>query len=194
MMKQFSLIAVATLAAAPALAGSLDPAPVEQPIVQAAPPPDPRPDWTGFYVGGQLGWADVSVNAPGINGDDFTAGITAGYDYDFGDFVLGAGIDYDMADVGLAPGVKLDNVFRAKVRGGLKVGNGLSYVTGGYAEADISPLGNQDGYFVGIGYEQMVTDQFSLALEGLHHEFDNIGGTPFDAEARTVNVRGTFRF
>lgn len=194
MIRQVSLIAVASLVAAPALAGSLDPAPADQPVVQPAPAPDPRPDWTGFYAGGQLGWANVDTNAPGVDGDDITAGLTLGYDYDFGDFVLGAGIDYDMAEVGLAPGVELDSVFRAKLRGGLKFGPSLTYLTGGYAEADISPLGSQDGYFVGVGYDYRVTEQWTVGFEGLYHEFDNIGGTPIDAEATTLNLRGTFRF
>lgn len=188
-------LAATTLGVAPALAGSPEPAPQDTTIATAVPAPSHGPDWTGFYGGAQVGWGDVDTNVPGVSGDDMIGGLTFGYDYDMGDWVIGAGIDYDWADIGLAPGLSVDNIFRAKLRGGYKVGDGLIYGTGGYANADTNLIGDEDGYFIGAGYEHLISDQFSVGGEVLWHEFDGFNTVPStDVEATTVQVRGTFRF
>lgn len=187
------LAATAALIAGPALAGSTEP-PVADPAITPAAPISAGPDWTGFFGGAQLGYADVDTNVPGVSGDDFIGGLTLGYDYDLGDWVIGGALDYDIADIGLAPGLTLDSVFRAKLRGGYKVSDGLIYGTGGFAQADTNTLGDDDGYFIGLGYEHLLTDNFSLGGEVLYHEFDNFNTTTTDVDATTVQVRGTFRF
>jgi opacity protein-like surface antigen len=195
-----ALATIASFLAAPALAQKMD-EPEPEPVVEA-PAPVPAapatPNWTGFYGGGQLGWANV--DADGFDDDDsLIGGLTAGYDYDLQNgFVLGAGLDYDFldADIDDAAGTTVatvEEVFRAKVRGGYKIGRGLAYATGGYAWADTDNLGSDDGYFVGAGYEHLVTDNFSLGGEVLYHEFDDFDNTT-DVEATTVQARGTFRF
>ncbi|WP_294622707.1 outer membrane beta-barrel protein [uncultured Roseovarius sp.] len=193
----FPLLAAVSLAAVPVLAGSPEPAPSEPAIQPAAPAPvaPASPNWTGFYAGGQLGYANVDTNVPGLDGDGFIGGLTAGYDYDLGNWVIGAGLDYDWTDIGLGGGNSLESVWRAKLRGGYKIGNGLLYGTGGYAEADVNTLGSDDGYFVGAGYEHAVMENFTVGGEVLYHEFDNFGGGGGpDVEATTVQLRGTFRF
>ncbi|MFN3208386.1 MAG: outer membrane protein [Roseovarius sp.] len=199
-MKRATPIIAAALAlgAAPALAGNTTP-PLEDTTVAApvAPAPAPvnvGPNWTGFYGGAQLGYGDVDTNVSG--GDDgVIGGLTAGYDYDLGRFVVGGGLDYDWADIGVANNAAtLENVFRAKLRGGYKLGNGLLYATGGYAQADTDNFGSDDGYFIGGGYEHMITQNFSMGGELLYHEFDNYSGTATDVEATTLQVRGTYRF
>lgn len=195
MMKSIPMtLAALGLLASPVLAGS--PEPVDpDPIVPAAAPFTPAsPDWTGAYGGVQLGYANVDTNVPGVDGDDFIGGLTAGYDYDFGQWVAGAGLDYDFADINLGGATTLENVWRAKLRAGYKLGNGLAYATGGYANADTSTLGNDDGYFIGAGYEHLVTNNFAVGGEVLYHAFDNFNSTTIDVEATTVQLRGTFRF
>ncbi|MEO0372802.1 MAG: porin family protein [Pseudomonadota bacterium] len=190
---------IATTAAAlailsqPVLAGNTI-APAPEPVISSPAISPVGPDWTGFYGGAQLGYANIDSNAPGVDGDGFIAGLIAGYDYDFGNAVLGVGLDYDFLDVGIAPGVSVDNVFRVKVRGGFEVGQGLIYATGGYAQADASTLGSEDGYFIGAGYDYLISDQFSVGGEILYHEFDNYGPTTIDVDATTFQVRGAFRF
>lgn len=197
MLKHSTLIAATfAVASGPALAGSATP-PAPDPVIEApapAPVPD-SPDWTGGYVGGQIGYGNVDTNAFGVDGDGAIGGLTAGYDYDFGQWVVGGGLDYDWADISLGAGnPDLENVFRVKLRGGYKIGNGLVYGTGGWAQADTDTLGDDDGYFAGLGYEHMVTQNFSVGGEALYHEFSNFGTTTTDVEATTVQVRGTFRF
>ncbi|WP_135506234.1 outer membrane protein [Roseovarius aestuariivivens] len=184
------------LAAAPAFAGSPAPAPVDTPVAAPA-PVAATPNWTGLYGGVQLGYNNMDSNIAG-NDESAIGGLIAGYDYDFGDFVLGAGIDYDFTDTAISeapnPSISLENIFRAKVRGGIKYGDGLFYGTGGYAEASSDNFGSDDGYFIGAGYETMVTDNFSLGAELLYHEFDNFNGSNADIEPTTVQLRGMLRF
>ncbi len=207
-----SAAAASALMAGSAFAGNIEPVVMEPVLAPAPAPVFMSPNWTGFYAGGQLGYADVNGDGvdnngtpllPGddfgfsANGDGLIGGLVAGYDYDLGNWVVGAGVDYDWLDVDVAPGVSVDTVLRAKLRGGYKLGNGLLYATGGYALADTNILGDADGYFIGAGYEHMITQNFSLGGEVLYHEFDNFSGgniPDYDAEVTTAQVRATFRF
>ncbi|MFD1195264.1 outer membrane protein [Seohaeicola saemankumensis] len=184
----------ASALAAPAFAGSAAPAAME-PMIEA---PAPAPmamgrDWTGGYAGVQLGYADVSTNIAGVEGDDMIGGLTAGYDWDLGNYVLGVGLDADIADLAVAPTLTLERVYRLKVRGGYDLGNGLIYATAGGVGADVDGLGYDTGYFIGAGYEHMLTDSISLGGEVLYHEFDNFQDTA-DVEATTFQVRANYRF
>jgi hypothetical protein len=192
-----SAAAVSALMAGTAFAGNIEPAPMEPVIAPAPAPMFSSPNWTGFYAGGQLGYANVDTDIANVDGDGFIGGLTAGYDYDLGNWVVGAALDYDWADVGLSnvPETTVDSIFRAKLRGGYKLGNGLLYATGGYAMADTNNLGDEDGYFVGAGYEHLITESISLGGEVLYHEFDGFNTVPnTNVEATTVQVRATFRF
>ena len=88
----------------------------------------------------------------------------------------------------------LERVYRLKVRGGYDLGNGLLYATAGGVGADIDGLGYDTGYFVGAGYEHMVTDAISLGGEVLYHEFDTFNDTAIDVDATTFQVRANYRF
>ena len=80
------------LAALPAFAGSLD-EPIVAPIPAAPVVVATGPDWTGGYIGAQLGYGDVDTDVDGVDGDGLIGGLIAGYDFDFGSYVVGAGID-----------------------------------------------------------------------------------------------------
>lgn len=184
---------ISLLSVAPVLAGSLDEpevlAPPVAPIVV-----DRGRDWTGGYVGAQLGYADVDTNLSGVDGDGAIGGLVAGYDYDFGSYVLGAGIDYDFADIDLGGAATLEEVLRLKVRAGVEVGPSLLYATGGWARAYTDDLGSDDGYFVGAGVEYPVTDAISLGAEVLYHEFSDFDGSGVDVDATTVQAKLNYRF
>lgn len=178
-----------------AFAGSLSDAPVEVPV--APPPPAPvaiSGDWTGFYTGLQLGYADV--DGPGtLDGSDNSFGFHAGYDYDFGSWVVGGEIDYDKTDVDLDGGAaNLDSVARLKIKGGYDLGRTLIYATAGAARADTS-VGNETGPFAGLGVSYQVTDRYTVGAEVLEHRFDDLGGVAGnDVDATTITVRGALRF
>lgn len=152
-------------------------------------------NWTGFYGGAQLGYADIDTNVSGVDGDGVIGGIILGYDYDLGDWVVGGGFDYDWSDVDLSGAATVEDVWRIKVRAGYKVNpQGLVYGTGGYARAGTDNLGSDDGWFLGAGYEQIVVPNVSVAGELLYHEFDNFDSSGVDVDATTFQVRVAYRF
>lgn len=184
----------ATAIAAPAFAGSIQPAPME-PMIQAPAPVAMTMgrDWTGGYAGLQLGYADVGTSIDGLEGDDMIGGLTAGYDWQFGNFVAGVGVDADIADLSVGD-FTLERVYRLKARAGYSFGDGLLYATGGGVGADIDGLGYDTGYFIGAGYEHMVTNNISLGGEVLYHEFDNFKDSTVDVDATTFQIRANYRF
>ncbi len=152
-------------------------------------------NWTGFYAGGQLGYADVDTNATGVDGDGAIGGILLGYDYDLGDWVVGGGFDYDWADIDLSGAATLEDVWRIKARAGYKVNpQGLLYGVGGYADAGTDNLGSDNGWFLGAGYEQIIAPNVSLAGEILYHEFNNFNSSGVDVDATTFQIRAAYRF
>ncbi|TMM54854.1 outer membrane protein [Sulfitobacter sabulilitoris] len=193
--------AVAATTSVPAFAGTL-----AEPIVDA-PPPAPvvvqnvGGEWGGFYGGLQLGYADVSGDdaLDGVEGDNGTYGLHLGYNYDFGQWVVGGELDYDKLDVDLeaggAPiGQTVDDVTRLKLKAGYDLGRSMVYATAGAARVNTT-VGDDTGAFLGLGYSYQLTDQFVMTGEYLHHEFSDLGDNAgFDADADTFTVRASFRF
>lgn len=151
-------------------------------------------NWTGGYIGGQLGYADVDTSLNGVDGSDFIGGLIAGYDYDFGTWVMGGGIDYDMSSIDLSGAAEVENVLRAKLRAGYKLDSGLLYATAGWARADTDTLGDSDGYLVGVGYDVKLEGGYTVGTEVLYHKFDDFNGTGIDVDATTVQLRLGYNF
>lgn len=127
-MKHLAGLTTGALALVAAFAGSAlaDGIPTRAPVVVAPPPPPercPPGRWTGFYVGGNLGWARLEGEFHDHHGfyssrrffdddeeDGFTAGGQAGYNLQCGNVVLGvesdinwAGFDNDNRHFGVFP-------------------------------------------------------------------------------------------
>lgn len=185
-------LVVSGFGASMAAAGSLADPVVETVEAPAFEPVATAPDWTGFYGGLNLGYADIDTNA-GVDGDNESYGVHIGYDYDFGQYVLGAELEYDEVDVDLDGAANVDSVTRLKLRGGYDLGRTLVYGTAGVAEAR-STLGDETGEFIGIGVAYQVTDRFTVGGELLEHRFDDIADSGVDADATTFNIRGSLRF
>ncbi len=152
-------------------------------------------NWSGFYGGLQFGYADIDTNVSGVDGNGTIGGIILGYDVDLGDWVVGGGFDYDWTGINLARGVEVEDVWRVKARAGYKVtSQGLLYGVGGFAEAGTNNLGDEDGWFAGAGYEQIVAPNVSVGGEILYHDFSNFDSTGVDVDATTVQVRAAYRF
>jgi outer membrane immunogenic protein len=221
MISRLSLAAGAALLAAPAFAGGFTPtvatpAPVAPaPVIAPAPvtPVSTGSDWTGFYVGGQLGFGNLSIddNDDATDDGDFDGalyGVHAGYMRDFGRLVLGAEIDWDATNIGIdsagvEDAVDLDSVARAKLRLGYDAGRFLPYVTAGYARAmlssDIDAIDaglddSYDGHFYGIGAAYQVNDRFSVGAEVLRHNFEDTPVADFDTDVTTASIRASWRF
>jgi predicted porin len=189
-----AFIATTPLAGA-AFAGNLDDAIVEAPVIAPAPAPVYSSDWTGFYSGLQFGYADIDSATGALGGNNELFGLHAGYDYDFGSYVIGAEFDYDQADIDLGGGAaNIDTIARLKFKAGYDFGGALLYATAGAARADTS-VGNETAPFIGVGLNYKVTDSFTVGGELLEHRFDDVAGVAGnDLDATTFTIRGGFRF
>ena len=182
---------VAGAAAGPALAGAYTEAPADPVVATPAPVYTAGTDWTGGYVGGQLGYGDV--DAGGTDGDGTVYGVQGGYDYDFGSFVLGGEVDYTGAEDGILGGADLDSMTRLKLKAGYDAGPALIYGVVGAAYANTS-AGDDNGIVYGVGADYMVNDTVSVGAEYLYHEFEDFNGSGTDIDAGTLAARVNYRF
>ncbi len=188
--------------AAPAFAGGLA-QPVADPVAPAAPvavaPVMTGSDWTGFYAGAQLGYGQSETNDDPKTFDEDGAlyGAQVGYNYDFGQFVLGGELDYTATDI-KSDVADIEGVARAKVRAGYDAGSFLPYVTAGFARAytadNLGDDDQHDGYLYGAGVDYKVTDSIVVGGEVLQHEFEDVGNTGLDLDATTVAARVNYQF
>ncbi len=123
-------------------------------------------DWTGFYLGGQIGGIGLSTNWSGTNAEgggsytpvpiaatnspsSFLGGVRGGYDRQFGDAVLGVQLEGDLANAGssaviVGPNGSTDTLSTRigafgilGARAGWSFGAFMPYVTAGVAFADL---------------------------------------------------------
>ncbi len=199
-MKTIAALLASVSLAMPAFAGGLTTPEPEPEIIAAAPVAvAPSADWTGFYAGAQLGYADIDSNGAGLDGNGELYGVHAGYRWDFGQFVAGAEIDWDNADVdlGAVPGDELDDVARLKLIGGYDLGRSLLYGTVGAARASASVGGtdlSDTGYFVGAGLDYAVSDRWTVGGELMQHRFSDFDDSGVDLDATTIKAKVALRF
>ena len=181
-----------------ATAGGLaDPIPTPAPVPAPAPAPAPvvAGEWTGFYGGAQLGYAEIDPDgADEIDGVTF--GLHGGYLYDFGNWVLGAEVQIDGTDID-EDDIEVDTIARGLVRLGYDAGDWLPYVTAGIARADISVAGDDlddTGAVGGVGVEYRIAPNIRLGAEVLQHEFDDFDEIDEDIDATSGSLRVTYQF
>ncbi|MFT6933109.1 MAG: outer membrane immunogenic protein [Paracoccaceae bacterium] len=198
-MIRTSVVAVLSVMAGPVLAGGLDPVAVQPQVVAQSAPVYSGNDWTGFYAGGQLGygWAETG-GATSIEGEGGFFGLHAGYNWDFGNTVIGAEIDYDESAIELdAAGSQIDNVLRLKLRGGYDFGSILAYGVIGVAQADATVRAveySDIGYLIGAGVGYDLGNNWVVGSEVLFHQFDNFDNTGIDVDVTTVSARVSYNF
>jgi outer membrane immunogenic protein len=200
-MKKFLIGTAALMAfAAPALAADLPARTYSKAPVYTA--PQAVYNWTGFYVGGNIGGAFAGNNS--LQGSDgrFMGGVQAGFDYQFApNWVVGVEAQYDWLANNNGGGVTFpsgtsitgNNNQLGSVTGrfGYTWGPALLYAKGGYAWRDSNnfnvaaggvPIafttdGNhRDGYTVGGGLEYMFAPNWSAKIE---YQYYNFGSTTF---------------
>ena len=212
-MKKYLRASVAALGLVAAGAASAADLPSRKgPVV--APVYAPVFTWTGLYVGANAGyaWGQIDSTNLGVVGgfndpDGFTGGGQIGYNYQIGQFVLGAEADFQGADMrarlavpGLTASNELNWYGTVRARVGFAVDRFLPYVTGGFAYGNvrtrfttpafsISDSNTQYGWTVGGGLEYAFTNNLSARVEYLYVNLDkesfNIPGAVLTTNVET---------
>lgn len=198
-MKVISIAAMGLILGAPAFAGD-----VTRPTQQGAPEIVTQSDfalggdWTGAYVGGQYGYADMESSTNALNGNGFLGGLHAGYQLDYGSYVVGGEFDYDIADIDLGGATgTVDEIYRLKLKVGLDTGDVLYYglVGGARANVEIGGVKQHDtGYLYGVGSDIQITESVVLGGQVIYHDFSDFNDTGTDIDALTVQGRVSFNF
>lgn len=157
-----------------------------------------------FSPGFCSGYAVGNAPAGGCSGDKdgFDFGIRAGYDWQFGPFVVGALAELSrvhavdsVSAFSTTPAAynftrKLHAVGALRLRGGYAFGDNLIYGTGGVARGDfkrsftttntanrftISGGDEPDGYQLGGGFERKLTQDVTLGVEYLYTDLKDEG-------------------
>jgi outer membrane immunogenic protein len=196
-MKKVFLGALLAGVAAPALAADL---PSHKPAPPVAYAPPPVFSWTGFYVGanGMYDWGSVH-GGHGLfeNPTGGMGGVTAGYNYQIGQFVTGLEGDLDWGDVSGRKGIDATGSYTktdmtafgtVRARAGIALDRALLFVTGGYAGGDVhsaifdsvtpayaSTSSWQNGYAVGGGLEYAFSNNISAKAEYLFSQLQGQG-------------------
>jgi outer membrane immunogenic protein len=222
-----------TGAALAAFAGSAIAADLPARPVYKAPPPPPVYGWTGFYAGVNLGYSwgklsnDFNVNSIGVYSEGqqmngVIGGFQWGYNWQFGNWVLGTESDFMLTgergstNYCLNAGCtsyatashRLPWVGTGRTRLGLlATPNILLYATGGVAYGQIrsdytSTVGGaigtlsfrdtRVGWTVGAGIEGMVAPNWLLRAEYLYVDLGNDRITYADTAGNTFNQNRRF--
>lgn len=195
-----TLIAATALGSSVALAGNITPAPQEPAVIAPAPAPARADgDWGGFYGGAQLGWGTFDADGGTLNEseDGVVGGLHAGYNWDLGNWVLGAEADIDGSDIDFASGGGIDSITRLKLRAGPDLGRTFLYATlgGAYADGDVAGTGFSEwGYVAGVGVDYQLNERWVLGADALYHQIDDITPAGDDLDGTTVRARASLRF
>ena len=194
-MKIAMIASAAALAATAATAGGIAEPVMSTPVAApvAAAPIVLTNDWSGFYVGGQIGAGSVELDGATTTDLDLNSyGVQAGYLYDLGSFVVGGEASYNVLDIDTLGD---DNsVTRVGAIAGFDAGRFMPYLAGGYASLDTDALGQDDGYYYGVGATYAVTDSINVGVEYLKHEFDDFNDTGTDVTADTTSLKVSYKF
>lgn len=196
-MKRILAATACSLMALPALAAGPAPVQVEPAIEPVAPAPVVW-NWTGGYVGTQLGYGSVDTDVSGVDGDGVIGGLHAGYNWDMGDWVYGVEADWDLSDIDFDNNAgDVDNIARLKAKFGRDFGRTLVYGTAGgvWVDGDVAGTSQDDiGWLVGGGVDHMLTQNWILGGEALYHEVSSFDDTGADVDAWTVRAKLSYKF
>lgn len=212
-MRKLAMAALTVAAlGCPAFAADLPvkaPPPVQQEVVTT---------WTGFYLGGNVGYGWANVGATGGASSDLDGiigGGQLGYNWQTGPLVIGIEGDFQGADesrsdttiIGGVPYTVDQNIqWFATLRGriGYAWGPAMLYFTGGGSwqnyKLSVSALGStvddnttKSGWTIGGGGEWMFTPHWSAKLEYLYMDTGDtdvtLFGNTFSARAKNNIVR-----
>lgn len=171
-------------------------------------------NWSGVYLGGQLGFGHTVVGDEdgqgGIDLNGILGGIRAGADVQRGALVLGVFGEYNWSDEALeafgTTFIEQTDDWSANARIGFAHGPTLFYAAGGYGQYSFeSPIfsgGEEtiDGWNARIGIEHQINSAFTIGLEAMRVwlDLDSIDGGEglddvLDATDDRVLARITYR-
>jgi outer membrane immunogenic protein len=185
MKKMILALGLATMTASAAAAADMP---------RSAPYYAPAPagfNWSGGYVGVNLGYAWGKVTNTNVSPSGLEGGVQGGYNWQSGQFVYGAETDLQLsgADDTFAP-FKFSNPWFGTLRGrgGFAYNNFLFYLTAGLAygsvkaeSAFLSESRTQLGWTAGLGAEMGIAQNWSAKVEYLY----------MDLGSRTYTITGT---
>ncbi len=164
--------------------------------------------WNGAYVGLNLGyqWGKLS-NLP-INPRGFSGGLQGGYNWQTGQFVVGAETDLQLSGADdTCAAYKFSNPWfgTARLRGGIALNNILLYATAGLAfgggRLDFGTLEETHihvGWTAGAGIEVGFTPQWSARAEFLYVDLSEhayvLTGTTNGLASSVVRLGVNYRF
>lgn len=194
-MKLAAYAALAVVAASAANAGGYVAPVVDTPVVAPQPvAPVADVDWSGFYAGAQWGKGNAKLKFDGDSAktDIDAYGVHAGYQKDFGKYVLGGEFAYDRVDP-----KDIDSkgdLYRLRARAGYDLGRVMPYVTLGaahYKDDDFS----ETGLTYGIGADFKVTDRVTLGAEYSRTNFKDVADIKgADVDSNLVQLRAAYHF
>lgn len=168
--------------------------------------------WTGFYIGVNGGYGVNTGGKDFGNPDGGLVGGTIGYNYQFGQYVLGVEGDWDWADL-TSSGTNfvstyksnIDDILTARVRAGYAIDRTLLFVTGGYAGLDdkvsLGGIGNnttwRNGGAIGGGVEYAITNNITAKAEYLFLPMGNekeFYGAKSDVDLSLFRVGLNYKF
>ena len=184
----------------------VEPAPIAMPIAF---------DWTGFYIGAQVGysWGNVDITVDGYDSDlspdadGVVGGAFVGYNVQFNQIVVGlegdieaSGISGDDDDDDALLEADADNNWQGSIRArlGFAFDNFLPYIQGGVAFSDwdvsvrdvitddeIDDSDTFTGWTVGAGLEYAFTQNITARVE---YRYTDFGDSDFDLAGNDVNA------
>lgn len=135
-------------------------------------------DWTGFYVGGHLGYG--FGDASGVSTSGFVMGGHAGFNVQQSSLVLGMEGDFDWANISdSATGVdrSIDYLASIRARAGIAYDQYLFYGTGGFSFGGFSAgdAGFEDdnfglGWVAGVGAEVALAKNWTARIEAFYYD------------------------
>jgi outer membrane immunogenic protein len=164
--------------------------------------------WTGFYLGvnGGGGWGDStwSNQTSSFNTSGGMVGGTLGYNWQFGQTVVGIETDLDWANIkgsgACAFGCETRNNWVGTVRGrlGYAWDRFMPYVTGGlaYGNVEANPsfgfISNDTtnvGWTIGAGVEFALAQNWTAKVEYLHYDLGDFTCTTCAPTSTTVDFK-----
>jgi outer membrane immunogenic protein len=196
----FALIGAGASAEAADLYGRRGPYTVQPPLNMYS--------WAGPYVGANLGYATGDITSSAADPSGFTGGIQGGYNWQFGQWVVG--LEGDIQGSGasdtFAPW-KFSNPWFGTLRGraGYAINNILIYGTGGLAFGNVraealnlTESHTAAGWTLGAGAEIGITQNWSAKAEYLYVNVNNsqfaLTGLPHGYQFNIVRLGVNYRF